>query len=520
MLERWGPSLRTVAIVNQKGGCGKTTTAISLAGVYASRGMRVLLVDLDPQSHCAAGLGIPERRIELDITDAMVAADGHGIDPAKLIWKPSRNLDLIPSRMKLAGLEASRGGLAERSDRQRRLALVLGKLAADYDICLIDCSPAIGLLTYNALAASSVALIPVETSFFSLQGASKQMTTVKTVARQMELSIRSWLVATIHDTESGLAGDLFEELCKRFGDSVCPHPVRRDGRLKEAASIGKTIVQYAPESTGAEDYAVVAEWLKARLSLKPAEGTEPRKDALEEPHVQDHTEDGGMIRVVGAVETGGLTQRLAGRSGPSADGHSHAPPPPSRRSDLEAKPEEPPPAVTIAEQIALDLRSRAATRAEEMARLAQKLAGRTHAPPAATVEAKAEAPGTGVLTLVPEARTAAPRPVPGLPLGVKETSQGMLFVQPLAMGNRVAIAADFNAWSTDRHVMKRNDELGVFELCVALPPGRYSYRLVVDGRWQSDPFNPATDPNPFGEPNNVLVVTTARMGTGESRQAT
>ena len=110
--------MRTVVIVNQKGGCGKTTTAINLAGIWASRGKRALLIDLDPQSHCAAGLAIPEQRIDLDISDALVT--DAPLDPNRLVWSAGRNLDLIPSRTKLAGLEAARGGLATKSSSGSR----------------------------------------------------------------------------------------------------------------------------------------------------------------------------------------------------------------------------------------------------------------------------------------------------------------------------------------------------------------------------------------------------------------
>lgn len=118
--------MRTIAVINQKGGCGKTTTAINLAGVFASRSLRTLLVDVDPQSHCAAGLAIPEQRIDLDIGDAML--DPGEFDPSRLLWRVSRNLDLAPSRMKLAGLEAARGGLADRPGNDRALASALGRL--------------------------------------------------------------------------------------------------------------------------------------------------------------------------------------------------------------------------------------------------------------------------------------------------------------------------------------------------------------------------------------------------------
>ena len=163
--------MRTIAIVNQKGGCGKTTTAINLAAVFAHRGLRTLLVDMDPQSHCATGLGVPDEQIKPSIGDALLAADSENLDVASHVWEVAGNLDLLPSTMRLAGLEAPGGGLHELPDRDRRLALLLARMEDRYDRCLIDCPPTIGLLTFNALRAAREALIPVEPGFFSLRGA-------------------------------------------------------------------------------------------------------------------------------------------------------------------------------------------------------------------------------------------------------------------------------------------------------------------------------------------------------------
>ncbi|TVQ52776.1 MAG: hypothetical protein EA377_09380, partial [Phycisphaerales bacterium] len=143
--------MRTIALVNQKGGCGKTTTAINLAATFARRGVRTLLIDMDPQSHCAAGLGVPEAHIESGIAEAMLHENPATLDPEDYLWKVARNLDLIPSTTRLAGLEAPTGGLHQRPDRDRRLEYVLCGLRDRYDLCLIDCPPTIGLLTFNAL---------------------------------------------------------------------------------------------------------------------------------------------------------------------------------------------------------------------------------------------------------------------------------------------------------------------------------------------------------------------------------
>jgi chromosome partitioning protein len=468
--------MRIVSIINQKGGCGKTTTAINLAGIMARRGYRTLLVDLDPQSHCAAGLAVPEPRIDLDIGDAMLTDPPSALNPKRLLWRVAANLDLAPSRTKLAGLEAARGGLADRADKERRLLGVLHTLSAEYDLCLIDCSPSIGLLTYNALAAATDLVIPVETSFFALQGATKQVSTIKTMARRLGMSPRYWLVGTIHDQESVLSCDLLAELRRRFGDRVSPVTVHRDQTLKDAASFGQPVIEYQPLSRGAQDYLALADWLIRVMGLAP--GSMPL-DLPEIPLDGDFT-------LQSATE-------------------AHPP---------ELPPQMPEPQVTT-------------SRVEDMAALARSLLLKraTSAPAAAATEtmespvAVAEPPplpvaapiavparaGQTPLTLV----EAKPTPVSAVArelLGVTLTRAGALFVQPLSIGGRVSLAGDFNAWSASSHVLRRNEEHGVWELCVPLPPGTHQYRLVVDGRWIVDPNNARTVPNQYHEINSVVEV--------------
>ena len=191
--------MRTFAIVNQKGGSGKTTTAINLAAIFAHRGQRTLLIDLDPQSHCATGLGVPEGCVQKSISEVLLADDVSKLDRSEFLWEAARNLDLIPSTMRLAGLEAPGGGLHQRSDRDRRLAAVLAALSDKYDRCVIDCPPTIGLLTFNALRAARETLIPVETGFFSLRGAEKQWRTIRQLIDRLGRPIACHMIATIYD---------------------------------------------------------------------------------------------------------------------------------------------------------------------------------------------------------------------------------------------------------------------------------------------------------------------------------
>ena len=165
---------------------------------------------------------MPEARIDLDVTDALLASPDEPLDSSRLIWPATRNLDLAPSRTRLAGLESPRGGLAEAPDKELRLRGMLESFSSRYDVCLIDCSPSIGLLTFNALAAADEVIVPVETSYFSLQGATKQLSTVRSMGRRLGREPRAWLLPTIHDVDSPHANDLLDELRRRFGARVLP----------------------------------------------------------------------------------------------------------------------------------------------------------------------------------------------------------------------------------------------------------------------------------------------------------
>lgn len=453
-----GPVVRTIAIINQKGGCGKTTTAISLAGIFARLGARTLLVDVDPQSHCAAGLAIPEQRIDLDIGDAMLA-DPEKFDEERLLWRVTRNLDLAPSRTRIAGLEASRGGLADAEDKELRLSRVLAKLAPRYDVCLIDCSPSIGLLAYNAISAADAALIPVETSFFSLQGATRQVSAIRSLAKRLESRITTWVLPTIHDPSSPLAKDLLSELRKRFGQRVAPVTVRRDEALRESVSFGQPIIDYAPASTGATDYRSLALWLADVLKVNI--------NRAAQEVLAEIPEASAPVAIADAAAPEPSAVVSAERSAPL--------------SSVEPKPG-----------------SSGLSRSEDLSRRAMALQRRLQ----------------GIGTPVQLDENEEHGRVGGRPLsdtlrrlyGARATASGVLFVQPATIGERVCVAGAFNGWSADAAEMRLNEEMGVFELCLTLPSGRHEYRLVVDGRWGPDKYNPLTADNPFGEPNSVVVV--------------
>ncbi len=462
-----GLYVRTIAIINQKGGCGKTTTAINLAGVFARRGKKTLLVDLDPQSHCAAGLAIPEQRIDVQIGDAMssATASGKSVDWSRLLWRVSRNLDLAPSTVRLAALEAPRGGLGGAEDAERRLDMVLTRLADQYDICLIDCPPSIGVLTFNALVAATEVLIPVETGFFALQGAAKQVQMIKAMGKKIGVQPSHRIVPTMYDETNPLAREVLEQINSRFKGLVAPVVIRLDAKLREAVNFGQPAIEYAPDSAGAQDYSELAEWLlrtpASRKATPVSEGSEP-DDAQ------------SAVR----------TRAMAVESLLSARAHGEA--------------------------LARESGERMAGGGERNATSGTLAAAEAATEPAGVMTAERPSVRTrvGVLELVEEEPREAWPSVESLRaiLGVRVTAQGVLFVQPASSGRVLSIAGNFNRWSLSATPMTLNEGVGVYECLVPLPTGRHEYRVIVDGRWVADPFNPRATTNPFGESNSYVDV--------------
>jgi chromosome partitioning protein len=245
---------RIVAVANQKGGVGKTTTAINLAASVASRGYRVLLVDFDPQGNASSGVGYPRDKIELSIYDALVGevAMADVIRPTEIT-----TLFLAPATTDLVGAELELIG-ADR--RERYLANVLAPVLGEYDYVVIDCPPSLGLLTLNALVAANGVLVPMQAEYFALEGLSALVSTIEKVkaAYNDKLSIDGVLF-TMYDQRLSVANQVRDEVAKFFGEKVFEESIPRNVRLSEAPSHGKPCLLYDLRCPGTKSYLAIAD---------------------------------------------------------------------------------------------------------------------------------------------------------------------------------------------------------------------------------------------------------------------
>jgi chromosome partitioning protein len=244
---------KIIAIANQKGGVGKTTTSVNLGACLAYIGKRVLLVDVDPQGNATSGIGIEKADVEHCIYDILV----DDVDVKEVI-KPTavENLEIIPATIQLAGAEIE---LVPTISREVRLKRALETVKHNYDYMLIDCPPSLGLLTINALTASDAVLIPVQCEYYALEGLSQLLSTVRLVQKHLntELMIEGVLL-TMLDARTNLGIQVIDEVKKYFQDKVYHTIIPRNIRLSEAPSHGQPIIIYDPRSRGAEVYLELA----------------------------------------------------------------------------------------------------------------------------------------------------------------------------------------------------------------------------------------------------------------------
>jgi chromosome partitioning protein len=433
--------MRTIAVVNQKGGCGKTTVSINLASALAGTGQRVLLVDMDPQSHCAVGLAVPEEQIEQSIYDVLISTSRN--EPIKLteiLWQISDGLELAPASLDLSAFEQQMVGIAER---ECCLKDALDKIKNDYDYTVIDCPPAVSLLTFNALRAATDVIVPVETGYFALHGLSRQLETLSILCKRHNQQVDVRVLASMYDIRTKMAREILAELRSHFADKMFKTIVSFNTKIKEASSFGQPISEYDPASKGHSDFHSLA---------KEVLGSQTRQQRHE------------------FVNT--LADQLESISA-TADELLQ-----SSKTSIEYEP------APETDQLRLTLPVEEFTTDEA-------------AP--TVLPGKSEAVAGTPRFLDTSAKLSDY-------YGVNQVKDAVVFVTLYPRAGSVQVAGDFNNWQPEQTPMLKVGESGVWQTEMNLSPGRYRYRLVVDGQWQQDPYNELTELNPFGGFNSVIEV--------------
>ena len=447
--------MKTIAIVNQKGGCGKTTVAINLASALAGLGQRILLVDMDPQSHCAVGLAVPEEQIEQSIYDVLISRSRN--EPIKLteiLWQISDGLELAPASIDLSAFEQQMAGIAER---EGCLKDTLDDMKEDYDYAVIDCPPSVGLLTFNALRAATDVIVPVETGYFALHGLSKQLETLSVLCRRTNQKVYVRVLATMYDIRTKMAREILAELRNHFSDKMFHTVVTFNTKIKEASSFGQPISEYDPASKGQKDFRSLAS------EILSSQAKQQRHDYVNSLAGQLESISATADELLQATE-----QQEQAEPQPQA-------------SEAEHRLEE-------------EFASVEARAWEDLEAGVKEL----EMPPV-------EEPETIELAVEETAEERASAKLSDY-YGVDQINDAIVFVTLYPRAQNVQIAGDFNNWQPQETPMQKVGDSGVWQTQLKLPVGRYRYRLVVDGQWQQDPYNELTEQNPFGEYNSVVEM--------------
>ncbi len=545
--------MRTIAVVNQKGGCGKTTVSINLSATLAEMGKKVLLVDMDPQSHCAVGLAVPEEQTEQSIYDVLISSSRN--EPMKLseiLWQIGDRLELAPASIDLSAFEQQMAGIP---DRECCLKDVLAEVKNDYDYTVIDCPPAVGLLTFNALRAATDVIVPVETGYFSLHGLSKQLDTLKILCERCNQHVNVRVLASMYDIRTKMAREILAELRSHFSDKMFKQVVNFNTKIKEASSFGQPISEYDPSSKGHKDFRAIAEEIIAseskqqqrqivnsladQLEQISSSADQLMAEAQEQEKLQARAEK--IEKQIAPEEV--HKHKTKEKTEPQPVARTHETPEPAQQHSPEPVEEaiaEPAEGTTDEpvefgeSESGIDFEPETQTQAESFAEpVASKpepaFGEQLNISPIeenSSAEQHEESTPQNLDDLnIESPEAASPKPSePAQPketaedataaleakladyYGVNQISDSVVFVTLYPRAQTVQVAGDFNNWQPAETGLKKVGETGVWQTKIKLPKGRYRYRLVVDGHWQQDPYNEMTEMNPFGGYNSVLEV--------------
>ena len=489
--------MRVITVANQKGGCGKTTVAINLSASIAREGRRVLLLDLDPQGHCALGMAVPEDQIDLSVTDCLAKqAGGEPIELSRVTWQIAPNLDLAPSRANLADLEARMGN---QQDTYKLLVQLLTANEGRYDICVIDSPPHLGFLMRNGLLAATEVVIPVDTGYFSLHGLTRQLGTIEQFCQKNGRNPAVRILPNQYDVRTKLAREIVAELRNRFKGLVFETVVNFNTKLKEGASFGQPITEFAPTSSGARDFQNLAREI---LAEQPQTAS-PTNEVL--AHVEQLAAKAERLLATTATLVGNKDASSADVTQPPKTSPINVP------ADIPSVPNESVPAASVAS-------SAVATKPVTLNVPTIELNPILQPPP--------EVASTKTNNVVTEPTAAHPvsvptngKPIPTVPptsheeiarkieaiYGVHQEGEQVIFRSRSPEANEVQLAGDFNDWMPHTTPMRRLSN-GDFEARLRLQTGRYRYRLVIDGRWTHDLANPRAEANEYGEMNSIVEV--------------
>lgn len=525
--------MRTIAVVNQKGGCGKTTVSINLASAFAELGHKTLLVDMDPQSHCAVGLAVPEDQIEQSIYDCLISTSrNEPIKLAEILWQISDKLELAPASIDLSAFEQQMSGIAER---ESCLKNVLQEISREYEYAIVDCPPAVGLLTFNALRAATDALVPVETGYFALHGLSKQLETLGILCKRCSQQIDVKVLASMYDVRTKMAREILAELRSHFADKMFKTVVNFNTKIKEASSFGQPICEYDPASKGQKDFCALAEEIinpAGAETIEPAASERPGLDRQARQRTEIVKSLSSRLETISATADELLQST---KSTIKAQHIVSIPAPPTHSTPIStvplasAEPKAKP--GSTAEENAVEKVDGAEVPTLPAVSFAEPSKGLNPKPPRAEKPQHASAKPSEA-----GPAPASAKPNLGKPIdlsrhseakadlsrrseakadtdaklsdyyGVSQLNDALIFVTLYPRARSVQIAGDFNNWQPSKTPLKKVGTSGVWQTKIKLPAGKYRYRLVVDGQWQQDPYNEATELNPFGGFNSVIEV--------------